>query len=218
VRTHDPATQLGRVQSQTLSDGHLQRLREIGRKTLNILHKPHCRGQSSALQVPIDIRPDLGAAFAARSGKNIAVIANRAGSRHFVDHCGRAFLYGNPVSPSRLSQGGYDDIHQLHSDQLPDARIEPALVEGNELAPLEGHYTETHNYGSAGAGAGLAASRRSSLVVQKIYRRGSRLAFTSSPRSGRADGSGAWLINASAFWRSAPSLLRSAASSSGRRV
>ena len=69
----------------------------------------------------------------------------------------------------------HDDIHQLHSGQHPDARIGPALVEGNELASLERHYTETHNYGSAGAGAGLAASRRSTLVVQKIYRRSSRL-------------------------------------------
>src|SRR4029077_6419204 len=68
-----------------------------------------------------------------------------------------------------------EEINQLHSGQHPDARIGPALVEGNELASLERHYTETHNYGSAGAGAGLAASRRSSLVVQKIYRRSSRL-------------------------------------------
>jgi len=28
----------------------------------------------------------------ALSGKNIAVTANRAEIRHFVDHCGRAFL------------------------------------------------------------------------------------------------------------------------------
>jgi hypothetical protein len=57
-----------------------------------------------------------------------------------------------------LSQGGHDDIHQLHSGQHPDARIEPALVDGNELASLEGHYTETHNYGGVPVDIGLVAS------------------------------------------------------------
>jgi hypothetical protein len=76
----------------------------------------------------------------------------------------------------RLSEGGHDDIHQLHSDQYLEVRIEPAPVKGNNLAPVDGHYTETHNYRSACARTGLAASRRSPLVVQKIYRGGSGLA------------------------------------------
>ena len=75
----------------------------------------------------------------------------------------------------RLSEGGHDDIHQLHSDQYLEVRIEPAPVKGN-LAPVDGHYAETHNYRSACARPGLAASRRSPLVVQKIYRGGSGLA------------------------------------------
>jgi hypothetical protein len=76
----------------------------------------------------------------------------------------------------RLSEGGHDDIHQLHSDQYLDVRIEPAPVKDNDLASVDGHYTETHNYWSACARTGLAASRRSSLVVQEIYRRGGGLA------------------------------------------
>jgi hypothetical protein len=76
----------------------------------------------------------------------------------------------------RLSEGGHDDIHQLHSDQYLEVRIEPAPVKGNNLAPVDGHYTETHNYRSACARTGLAASRRSALVVQKIYPGGSGIA------------------------------------------
>ena len=45
------------------------------------------------------------------------------------------------------------------------------------MASVESYDTETHNYRSAGPRTGLAASRRSSLVVQKIYRRGTSLAF-----------------------------------------
>ena len=71
-------------------------------------------------------------------------------------------------------RGVHDDIHQLHSSQHPHTRIEP--LKGNDLASVEGHYTETHHYRSACARTGLAASRWSSLVVQKIYRRGSGLA------------------------------------------
>jgi hypothetical protein len=82
----------------------------------------------------------------------------------------------------RLSQGGsHHGIHQLHSDQHASARIEPALVTGNDLAFVQGHRTETHNHRSACAGTGLAASRRPSLVVQKIYRGGGGLA-SSIPR------------------------------------
>jgi hypothetical protein len=78
----------------------------------------------------------------------------------------------------RLSQGGsHHGIHQLHSDQHASARIEPAPVTGNDLASVEGRHTETHNHRSACARTGLAASRRSSLVVQKIYRGGSGLAI-----------------------------------------
>jgi len=76
-----------------------------------------------------------------------------------------------------IDQGGsHHGIHQLHSNQHANARIEPALVRGNDLAFVQGYRTETHNYGSACARTGLAASRRSSLVVQKIYRGGSGLA------------------------------------------
>ena len=46
----------------------------------------------------------------------------------------------------------------------------PAATEG--LAFTDGHHSETHNYRPACARTGLAASRRPSLVVQKIYRVG----------------------------------------------
>ena len=71
-----------------------------------------------------------------------------------------------------LGQESYDDIHQLHSNQHPDTWIEPARSKGNDLASADGHYTKTHNYRPACARTGLAASRRTSLVVQKIYRIG----------------------------------------------
>jgi hypothetical protein len=48
-------------------------------------------------------------------------------------------------SGDRLSQGGHDDIHQPHSNQHPHTRIEP--VKGNYLASVDGHHTETHDYG-----------------------------------------------------------------------
>ena len=85
-----------------------------------------------------------------------------------------------PYVAGRLSQEGHDDIHQLHSHQHPDIRVEPAPGKGNHLASADGHYTETHYYRAACARTGLAASRRASLVVQKIYRRGSDPVFTSS--------------------------------------
>jgi hypothetical protein len=37
---------------------------------------------------------------------------------------------------------------------------------------MHGHHPETHNYRTACARAGLAAPRRPSLVIQKIYRLG----------------------------------------------
>ncbi len=48
--------------------------------------------------------------------------------------------------------------------------IEPTPRNNKGLAFTYGHHSETHNYRPAGARTGLAASRRPSLVVQKIYR------------------------------------------------
>jgi hypothetical protein len=70
------------------------------------------------------------------------------------------------IPRGRLSQGGsHHGIHQLHSDQHANARIEPALVTGNDLAFVQGHRTETHNHRSACARKSLAASRRPSLAI-----------------------------------------------------
>ena len=77
----------------------------------------------------------------------------------------------------RLSQGGPDEIHELHSDQQPDTGIEPAPVKGDDLASVEGFYAEAHDHRQACARTGLAASQRSALVVQEIYRRGGGLTF-----------------------------------------
>ena len=96
--------------------------------------------------------------------KNVAVIANQAEKRHFVDHCGRPSFKRIAVS-RRLSQGGHDEIHQLHSDQQPDTGIESAPGKGNDLASVDGLYTETHDHRQACARTGLAASQRSALVV-----------------------------------------------------
>src|SRR4029077_11005585 len=62
-------------------------------------------------------------------------------------------------------RGSHHGIHQLHSGQRASAWIEPALVTGNDLAFVQGHRTETHNYRSACARKSLAASRRPSLAV-----------------------------------------------------
>jgi hypothetical protein len=123
-----------------------------------------------------------------QAGKNITAIVNQPENRHFVGHCGRAFLYEIRCCGA-IERRGHDDIHQLHSDQYLDVRIEPAPAKGNDLASVDGHYTETHNYRSACARTGLAASRRSSLVVQEIYQGGSGLASLAS----RARLSEVWL-------------------------
>src|ERR1700733_4057519 len=61
---------------------------------------------------------------------------------------------------------GHDDSHQLHPWIAPNPRSH------NGLAFMHGHHPETHNYRSACARTGLAASRRPSLVIQKIHRLG----------------------------------------------
>jgi len=50
-------------------------------------------------------------------------------------------------------------------------------LKGNDLAPVEGLYTETHDHRQACARTSLAASQRSALVVQEIYTWGGGLAF-----------------------------------------
>ena len=66
----------------------------------------------------------------------------------------------------RETRGHYDSL-QLHP------WIEPAPPRNDKgLAFKDGHHPETHNYRPACARTGLAAPRRPSLVVQKIYRVG----------------------------------------------
>src|ERR1019366_1038786 len=59
---------------------------------------------------------------------------------------------------------GRDDSHQLHRG------IEPTPCNDQGVAFTDGDHPETHNYRPACARPSLAAPRRSSLVVQKIYR------------------------------------------------
>src|SRR5258708_7554770 len=68
-----------------------------------------------------------------------------------------------PVHESgSIETRGHDDSHQLHP------WIEPTPRNDKGLAFTYGRHSETHNYRSACARAGLAAPRRPSLVVQKI--------------------------------------------------
>jgi len=153
--------------------------------------------------VPIEVGPHVGASLAAcranepglKIGQPHVIRPSVAADRYVVADATKishspqirpkvAILLptvaGHSLKKSAWSiepRGSHHGIHQLHSDQHASARIEPAPVTGNDLASVEGRHTETHNHRSACARTGLAASRRSSLVVQKIYRGGSGLAI-----------------------------------------
>ena len=67
---------------------------------------------------------------------------------------------GRPVHEgASIKNRGPDDSHQLHP------RIAPNPRRHNGAAFMHGHHPETHNYRSACARTGLAASRRPSLVI-----------------------------------------------------
>ena len=76
-----------------------------------------------------------------------------------------------------MSQGADHDCRRQRQTQgLGRLAIDDKL-DSNDLASVEGLYTETHDHRQACARTSLAASQRSALVVQEIYRWGSGLAF-----------------------------------------
>jgi hypothetical protein len=68
------------------------------------------------------------------------------------------------------SQVGQHGIDQTNNHQHPHVWIEAASGQTNHLASAAGHHAETQHHRPAGTRTGLAATRRPSLVVQKICR------------------------------------------------
>lgn len=117
-----------------------------------------------------------------RTGLLEAVISRGRGGGHDRDEgAPRCPLWAMPAAGS-LSRVGQHGIDQFYNHQHPQVRIEAAHCQTNHLASTASHHAETQHYRPAGARTGLAAPRRPSLVVQKIYR---------IARAGRKGGQGA---------------------------
>ena len=78
-------------------------------------------------------------------------------------------LWVGPAAGSS-SQVGQHGIDQTNNHQHPHVWIEAEPSQTNHLASAAGHHAETQHHRPAGARTGLAATRRPSLVVQKICR------------------------------------------------
>jgi hypothetical protein len=78
-------------------------------------------------------------------------------------------LWVGPAAGSS-SQVGQHGIDQTNNHQHPHVWIEAASGQTNHLASAAGHHAETQHHRPAGAGTGLAPTRRPSLVVQEICR------------------------------------------------